>query len=314
VPGKRKRRPTFCVERSRVSDEAENVARVLVTGASGLLGSTLVPVLMERGHEVVRLGRARPNSVNTDLRDADAAWRALEATAPEIIVNLVAATNVDDCERDRRLAYAVNTQVVANIVRWVASRGGTCHLVQISTDQLYDGEGPHTEDGVCPINYYALSKYAAELIAGNVPSTVLRTNFFGKSRCPGRASLSDWLVSVMRRQERATVFEDVLFTPLSLETLSRMIAIVLEQGIPGIFNLGSMEGMSKAEFAFRLADSLDLPTDTLVRGMSSAVEQSAPRPKDMRMNNTLFESRFRIKLPTLQSEIKLMRDAYATQA
>jgi dTDP-4-dehydrorhamnose reductase len=274
------------------------------------VGSTLVPVLAACGHNVVTAGRAAPAHVSVDLTDANATQRALDAVSPDVIVNLVAVTNVDECERDPRLAYAVNTGTVANVVSWVELRQRACHLVQISTDQVYDGNGPHAEAVVCPINYYAYSKYAAELLAARVHSTILRTNLFGRSRCSGRTSFSDWLVGAIRRDESIKVFEDVQFSPLSLETLSNFIALAVERRVTGTFNLGSREGMSKADFAFALVHGLGLPTRCMTRTVSSAGALLARRPTDMRLDNAAFESRFEVVLPTLQREIALMRDLY----
>lgn len=289
------------------------MARIVVTGATGLLGSTLVPVLSRFHRDVVGLSRSGRAAPGVDLTDAVATARALDALTPDVIVNLAAATNVDQCERDPRLAYSANTLIVENIVRWIGARHSQCHLVQISTDQVYDGSGPHSEERVCPINYYGYSKYAGELLAHKVGSTVLRTNLFGRSLRPERATLSDWLVAAMRRGEPIKVFEDILFNPLSLESLSSMVAVAIERRVFGTFNLGSRAGMSKADFAFELAQTLGLSTANLTRAASDELGLAARRPKDMRMDAGRFESSCAVALPTLQAEIELMRGAYANE-
>lgn len=290
------------------------MTRILVTGGAGLLGSTLVPLLAGGGHDVRVLGRRSAAPVCADLADPDATARALDAVTPEVIINLAAATNVDECERDPAYAFVANASTVHSIVRWMQSRPDTCHLVHLSTDQLYDGAGPHVETDVRPANYYAYSKYLGELHASRVGATIVRTNLFGRSRVPGRASISDWLVERLRRHERTPVFADVLFSPLSLDSLSRLIALLAAQRLPGTFNLGSNEGMSKAEFAFQLARSLDLETDVLVPIQSAEAGLQARRPKDMRMDCRLLEARLGLTLPTLAAEIELMRIAYANPA
>jgi dTDP-4-dehydrorhamnose reductase len=288
------------------------VARVLVTGGNGMLGSTLVPTLRERGHGVSVLARGPQGDVAADLVDPASVCAALDAAAPDVIVNLAAATNVDACEKDPAMAFAANALSVRNLADWMEARGGGTHLVQVSTDQLYAGDGPHAEADERPINYYAWSKLAGELYAGRAGATVLRTNLFGRSRCPGRASLSDWLVERLRTSTRTSVFADVLFSPLSLETLSEMIALAVERRVQGTFNLGSHGGTSKADFAFRLAEQLGFPTDVLVRSQSSEVALVARRPGDMRMNVAKFETGFAVKLPTLDSEISSMRKHYGS--
>ena len=179
-----------------------------------------------------------------------------------------------------------------NLCVWIRSRNKTSHLVQISTDQLYLGIGPHSEDRVCPVNYYAFSKLAGELIAADVNATILRTNFFGFSKCSGRQSLSDWLVEKLRTKQAANVFEDILFSPLSMTTLSRAIETAIDQRTPGIFTtLGSRDGSSKADFAFKIARCLSLSSDRLVRVTAPQLGQAAARrPLDMRVWTVHFFS------------------------
>ena len=286
------------------------MTKVLVTGARGLLGSTLVPYLRAHGHEVVTCSRSGAD-VCADLTDAAQAGAALRKAAPEVIVNLAALTNVDECERDPQRAYLFNVRIVENLARWMKENATSCHLIQISSDQVYDGAGPHREGDVTLVNYYGFSKYAGELAAASVPSTILRTNFFGRSECAGRTSISDWLAAALGRGDAITVFEDVRFSPLSLTRLARLVEIAVVKRQPGCFNLGSRDGMSKADFAFALAAALALPTSTMRRGRSDDAALSARRPTDMCMDSSRFEAAFGVELPTLRMEINSMKDAYA---
>ena len=284
--------------------------RVLVLGASGLLGTSLVPYLRSQGFAVLRHGRSGDAEVQAELTNQGAVATAFDAAKPDVIVNLAATTNVDECERHPQLAYLATVLAVENVSRWIRGAGNRAHLVQISTDQLYDGEGPHREDDVTLANYYAFSKYAGELAAANVPSTILRTNFFGPSERIGRTSLSDWLVKSFRDEASITVFDDVLFSPLGIATLSRVIADVIDKRPAGVFNAGSRSGMSKADFAFALADALGLSVNAVRRGQSAEVKLTAYRPKDMRMDSSRFEATIGAPMPMLLDEIRSMKNHY----
>ena len=281
------------------------MANVLVTGATGLLGSMLAPLLQERGHQVTRLGHTRTTDLNADLTSNEQTARALDQIRPEVIINLTALTDVDRCETHPQDAYLFNVKPVENLCAWMLAVVQPCHLIQISSDQVYDGAGPHAEGELTIRNHYAMSKLAGEFAAGIVPSTILRTNFFGHSLRGGRTSFTDWLHCALRGMTPINVFEDVMFNPLAIGTLCDSIERSVVERPIGVFNLGSHDGKSKADFAFAFAAAVGLPTTNLVRSNSSAVATLvARRPTDMRMRCERFEGRMGLKLPRLIDEIQ----------
>jgi dTDP-4-dehydrorhamnose reductase len=290
------------------------MSKILVTGATGLLGATLVPRLERGGHLVMRHGHHGNAAFQADLREYAPTAAMLERARPDCIVNLAALTDVDQCERDPNEAYRLNVASVEHLCRWIAGNAARCHLVQISTDQVYDGTGPHPESAITIRNTYAFSKIAAEFVAAGAESTVLRTNFFGRSLCPTRASFSDWILQSIRQRRPLAVFEDIRFSPLSLGTVSDMIESVVRKRPLGVFNLGAADGMSKADFAFALAKALDLPTAQLRRARSGGGALAAVRPRDMRMDSRLFERTTGLELPALSDEINAMRSEYLEPA
>jgi dTDP-4-dehydrorhamnose reductase len=287
------------------------MAHLLVIGATGLLGSTLAPVLAASGHSVVTHGFSGAAQEKADLCDFAQASALVARVKPDCIINLAALTNVDLCEREPHKAYLLNVATVTHVARAIREQAPHCHLVQISTDQVYDGSGPHSEANVTIANTYAFSKIAAELAAASVPSTILRTTFFGRSRSVSRTSFSDWIVQSLRKGAPINVFDDILFTPLDIKTLASMIERLVSIRPVGLFNLGAREGMSKAAFAFALADVMALPTNHITRTVSTASQAlDAYRPKDMRMDSSLFERTMGLQLPTLIDQIHLLRSDY----
>ena len=284
------------------------MARVMVTGAQGLLGSSLVPALTAAGHTVIA-APGRRGVPPFDLARADDVlawtWRA----APEVVVNLAALTDVDACERDPHAAFVANTRIVEHLAAAVRA-GAAGALVHVSTDQVYDGAGPHREDAVTIRNTYALSKYAGELAALAVGATVLRTNFVGRSRTQARTSLSDWLVDALGRAEPISVFTNVLFSPLAIDSLVALVVQVIAARRSGIYNLGCRGGGSKADFAFRLAQARGLPVASMRRSELEPGARPARRPLDMRMDCAHFESTFGVTLPGFEAEIERVAAGY----
>lgn len=263
------------------------------------------------GHSVVTHGFSSAAQERADLCDYNQISTLVARVKPDCIINLAALTNVDLCEREPHRAYLLNVATAANVARAISEQAPHCHLIQISTDQVYDGVGPHVESKVTVTNTYAFSKIAAELAAASVPSTILRTTFFGRSRCDSRTSFSDWIVQALRKDAPLIVFDDILFSPLDIKTLAAMIERVVCMRPPGLFNLGARDGMSKAAFAFALADVMDLPTKHITRTTSMAnLALDAYRPKDMRMDCSLFERTMALQLPTLIDQIHSLRSDY----
>lgn len=284
---------------------------VLITGATGLLGSSLVPHLKESGYKVITHARSTQADFMFDLADSIKSYEVLGQIHPRVIINLVSLTNVELCEKQVNLAYLSNTRTVENLAHWIETSGADCHLVQISTDHIYDGVGLHREDKVTITNNYAFSKYAGELAALRVPSTILRTNFIGRSKIGHRESLTDWVYKSMTGNHHVQVLSDVYFSPLSITTLIDMIEVVIKNKSVGIYNLGSSNGMSKADLNFAFAECLKLPTNTMTRILSSeAIFLKTYRPKNMRMDSTKFENVFGVKLPSLIDLIQPLAEEY----
>ena len=172
-----------------------NEMRVLITGATGMLGARLAPYLASQGCKIFSHGMSKKADYNTDLCDVDQTASMLDELSPDVIIHLVCLSNVDKCEDDQDLAYRLNVLTTDNIVKWAEKH--EARLVYISTDQVYDGEGLHKEEQVTIRNTYALSKYCGECIARSANSIILRVNFFGKSLTPGRVSITEWILDAL---------------------------------------------------------------------------------------------------------------------
>ena len=283
--------------------------KILVLGASGMLGSRLVPYLIKQGREVLVAGRNHASGIQIDLQDEAATLAVVRSISPDVVVNLVGMTDVERCESHPKEAWQANVRSAENIANASSAIGK--HLVHLSTDQVYDSTPACVEASACPGNHYAMTKYAGELAALSAGASVLRTNFFGLSPHATRRSLTDWIFAALKAERPIKVFDDVRFSPLDMGTLCRMIDKVAEYRQPGVFNLGSHDGMSKADFAFAFADALALPSTCFSR---VSAKQSGLintwRPENMCMNSRHFEASFNVSLPSLQTEIETSAKDY----
>lgn len=127
-----------------------------VFGASGLLGRALVQAL--EGEQLTAL-----SSGDADLRNAARVQEAIRNSRPDWIILAAAYTDVDGCESNRDLAFAVNCDGalhVAEAAREIGSR-----LIFVSTDYVFDGSkrSPYEiGDARNPACVYGESKARAE--------------------------------------------------------------------------------------------------------------------------------------------------------
>ena len=284
---------------------------VLVLGAGGLLGSTIYPGLLAHGFTAVSHGRDGEAQFQADLTDPDVTRDLIRQVSPGTVLNLVGLTNVDACETNPYQAFLANVRTVENIVNGIRLEESSCHLIHVSTDQVYDGEGDQDETEVALRNYYAFSKYAGELAATTTCSTIIRTNFFGRSRCTTRSSFTDWIFQALSKGESIQVFDDVQFSAISMQSLGKIMSLVIREAPGGIFNVGSHGGMSKADFAFAFAEEVGLPTKLLHRvSIDECTFFRARRPRNMRMSCSKFETAVGARLPMLEDEVRHAASEY----
>ncbi len=131
---------------------------VLVTGAKGMLGQDLCPILEDAGYEVIE------TDVDTlDITNAEQVKQVLEECKPEIVIHCAAYTNVDKAEEDLKTAELINVTGTENIADACGKLGIT--LVYISTDYVFNGCNtvPYKpNDMPNPINNYGQTKYEGE--------------------------------------------------------------------------------------------------------------------------------------------------------
>jgi len=285
--------------------------KILILGATGMLGSAFVKSPVLEKFQIYTQSKSGSAQFKLNLCNMTDVTKMLGRIKPDFIINLTGLTNVDFCEQHPDIAYQCNTRIVENLATWIKSSEINTKLIHISTDQVYDGDGPHVENKISLRNYYAFSKYGGEIAASQVDSLIFRTNFFGISKHPSRKSFSDWIYNSLITGTKIEVFNDVKFNPLSIATLCDILGKSIDSNIFGVYNLGATSGMSKAEFAFYFAKKLSMNSDIF---KSISIKESqlllAYRPRDMITNVSSFENDFDLKLPSLEDEIKCVAKEY----
>ena len=179
---------------------------IVVTGANGLLGQTLINSLVTDGnHKVSATSSGDNRNPNTkgytyksvDLANAASLKDYLLNTKPDVVIHAGAMTQVDHCEQQPEVSKAINYHATCTIANACVEIGAK--LVFLSTDFVFDGQaGPYTEeDAAKPLSIYAMHKWQAEqylLQCENLQYAIARTQLvYGYVPGMQRSNLVLWV-------------------------------------------------------------------------------------------------------------------------
>jgi dTDP-4-dehydrorhamnose reductase len=258
-------------------------ARILVTGASGLLGGRLAELLAAT-QDVIALRHRAPvpaglAAVDGDLLDAASLARAIESARPDAILHSAALADADRCETEPDLARRCNVEASQEIAR--RSRAQGLRLIALSTDLVLGGDRAFsTEDqDDRPLLVYGRTKREAEdaVLAESPDAVVLRVALvIGRGYGP-RTTASEAVAASLAAGRRPRLFEDQYRTPIDPESVADAVARALDLPVSGRLHIGGAERLSRYDLGRRVADVLGLGGDF---ERASRASQDVPRPAD----------------------------------
>jgi dTDP-4-dehydrorhamnose reductase len=297
--------------------KVHNKEVVLVTGASGLLGSNFILDFCTR-YEIHAISQNRlfkHPAVVSHLFDLTAPGleTLLDKVRPTLILHFAAATNVDWCEENFEKAAQINVESTKRLALWSAEKN--CKFVYMSTDSVFDGEkGNYTvNEKTNPINQYARTKLAGEDIAiqSNPKSLVVRSNIYGWN-AQNQNSLAEWIISKLVKKEKVPGFSDVIFSPLLVNTLCANIVKMVDANLTGRWHLGCQPALSKYEFARLISRVFEYDEGLVSPVLVNIVNFKAKRPLNTSLicDNQLIS--YGILLPTIEEEVLKLKKLFDT--
>lgn len=257
---------------------AAMTARLLVIGASGLVGTEVARLGAERA-EVLGVART-PRGLATralDWMNAGDVKACVSEFKPTHVAVCAAWPYVDGCERDPDRSERENVGTIRNLLAATAD----AKILFFSTDHVFDGkkDGPYVEsDPVNPLSVYAKHKLAAEkLLLGRGNSLIARTAWvFGAEE--RRKNFVYRVVDAAKNKTPLLQPEKQAGCPTHAAWLARSSLQLLFDGQEGVVHLTGAQCLTKAEWAQTIADALELgPVDVREVPWAEA-GQVAPRP------------------------------------
>ncbi|KXK23447.1 MAG: dTDP-4-dehydrorhamnose reductase [Chloroflexi bacterium OLB15] len=291
---------------------------VIVTGAKGQLGQTLLRVLrretdwalsaMTRSH-FFTLGTM--SSINPLSK---ASWREALATTgwhPDVIINAAAMTNVNHCETHREEAWQSNAQLAETVTQ--VARIFDARVVQISTDYVFDGvAGPYTEEHKPnPINYYGRTKLAAENICAHsgVHAAIVRTMWLYGYTDGLKMNFPEWVRDRLSNETHIDVINDEFGNPTLMEDLAYAVFQIIEKNISGIINVAGTERMSRLELAMAVAEAFELDSTFIHSVTADELGRTAPRPMRSGLITLKAKSLIGLQARSLKDGLMMTRTA-----
>jgi dTDP-4-dehydrorhamnose reductase len=294
------------------------LSTIAILGTGSTTAGALIPMLLQETgaflHLItgsdVELAHDRVQVSQLDVTDRAALKEAMLARMPQVVINLAALTNVDECESDKKLAWKLNVTLVENLVR--ICRAADAHLVHLSTDYVFDGEkGPYTEADVpSPLNYYGKSKLAGEnaITTSGIEATIVRTNvLYGPN--PSRPDFVHWVLSCSERGLGIRAASDQFGNPTYVDDVAEAIVRLIDRKLTGLFHVGGAEYISRFEFAKRVARTFKLDESAVEPVHSADLAQVARRPLRAGLVSLKAETELRMRFRGVDSGLVSLRHA-----
>lgn len=244
--------------------------KILLTGASGLVGAAFAAAAARRGHAVVGIvgrfvgelpGVAR--RLTLDLADEARTTSAILEEFPDAILNCAAVSETAACDADPVQSEALNVALPAALARLAHHLGA--RLIHISSEQVFDGGrmSPYTvADTPSPINRYGRQKIASEqavLAAAATLAAIVRAPLLMGDSPGGQRSLHERLLADWAAGRTARLYVDEFRQPCTAENLAEVLLELAERrDLSGVFHWAGTELVSRYDIGFRIREHLKL--------------------------------------------------------
>ncbi len=258
--------------------------KVLICGASGLIGSNCMQVFRQGGQEVLGTYFSFPveGLIQLDTLDLDSTdLSAVEDFIPEVIIHCGALTHVDYCEDHVEESYQKTVQSTLNLLE--LAQKYQSKFVFLSTDYVFDGEaGPYVEtDAPQPLSVYGKHKLEAERAVqkSGLSYIIARvTNVYGDeirdknfvSRIVKKATQGKTLQLKLPKDQYAT--------PTNANDIARALQQLLLDAHEGVYHLSGLEYMNRVDLALEVLSHFPEVSYELLPISTASLQQKAPRP------------------------------------
>lgn len=268
----------------RPTRDSFGVVRILITGGRGQLGTDVALACEAAGDDVTRLGHSE-----LDIGDGAAVQATVASARPDAIINCAAWTAVDDCEADPERADLVNHRAVGFLAEAAQQVGA--HLVQVSTDYVFDGtklDAYIETDTPNPQSVYGTSKLAGEGAAGE-RATIVRTSWV----CSGHGgNMVATILRLAANHPSLSFVSDQRGNPTFTADLAPALRQLALDRHEGTLHVTNEETVSWFEFARAVLEASGSDPERVSPIATAELKPArpAPRPTNSALSNQRYAS------------------------
>ncbi len=250
--------------------------KILVTGANGMLGSDLCPLMRE--HHIV----LATDIHELDVRDWGAVREAVHQFLPDVVIHLAALTDVDYCERRPDEAFRTNT--IGTQLVTLACREVGATIVYVSTLSVFDGRKPtpYIEfDTPNPQSVYSLSKYQGERVVQALWAQhyIARAGWLFGGGTEDKKFVAK-ILDLAHAKLELKIVDDKFGSPTYTADFARGLRQLIDTGLYGTYHLVNTQGgISRYDVARAILDEAGITTCHLLPVSSAEFPLPAPRPR-----------------------------------
>jgi len=266
--------------------------RILLTGASGLLGSAVAWHAAQHGHKVVgvvgRWSGAVPgvnSQLALDLAQPAAVVALLRETRPQVVLNCAAVAEPAACDAAPELAQRVNVELPAALA--AAAREWGARFLHVSSEQVFDGAAPPYSIAapVSPLHLYGRQKVESEqrVLAAEPAAAVVRAPLLFGNSLGGRRSVHEKLLESWAAGKTLRLFTDEIRAVCSADNLAEaLLELAARPELHGVLHWAGAEPVSRYEMGRAVCAHFGFPLEWIVPAARAELpEFTARRPRDL---------------------------------
>jgi len=258
--------------------------KILLTGATGFVGSELLQILPDRGIKIIPTGHSKTDNFKNikklDLTDFAKTNQYIKSISPNVVLHLAGNKDVLKCEADKAFSRKINFEASENLISLCFEN--KIKLIYISTDYIFEGVSGHYNEFSVPkpTTQYGKDKLAVENLIKNklTDFTIVRTaGIFGM-----RNDFVDLVWTKLKHKEKFHAYVNLKNSPTYIKDFAIMLVAIIKNDHQGTFHCAGSESLSRYDFALKIAEHFIFDKSLIVP--EELNHSKDPRPADLTMD------------------------------